>query len=150
VPAPPGPFQNRVGYTTFLHFCPFGGEVFYYIQNMFMSIYEWIPIFISPPEASYINRYSTYPRKHRKCPHLIISWWTTSGRIPSRNQQRKGCSGPCPEQKGKGWDVRDWTRGCMTRVNPMSGNRTDNRKIGTKALSQSLDRGDNDVRRSAE
>jgi hypothetical protein len=38
----------------------------------------------------------------------------------------------------------------MTRVNPMSGNRTDNQRIRTKALSQSLDRGDKDVWRSAE
>jgi hypothetical protein len=38
----------------------------------------------------------------------------------------------------------------MTRVNPMSGNRMDNHRIGTKALSQSLNRGDKDVQRSAE
>jgi hypothetical protein len=72
------------------------------------------------------------------------------GLRPPAHVLKKGCSGLCPKQKGKGWDVRDWTRGCMTRVNPMSGNRTDNQRIGTKALSQSLDRGDKDVRRSAE
>jgi hypothetical protein len=38
----------------------------------------------------------------------------------------------------------------MTRVNPISGNRMDNQRMGTKALSQSLDRGDKDVQRSAE
>jgi hypothetical protein len=38
----------------------------------------------------------------------------------------------------------------MTRVNPMSGNRTDNRRTRTKALSQSLDRGEKDVQRGAE
>jgi hypothetical protein len=40
---------------------------------------------------------------------------TTSGWIPSRNQQRKGYSGLCPMQKGTGWDVRDWTRGSVTK-----------------------------------
>jgi hypothetical protein len=32
----------------------------------------------------------------------------------------------------------------MTRVNPLSGNRMDNQRIGTKALSQCLDRGGKD------
>jgi hypothetical protein len=86
----------------------------------------------------------------RTSPEVWKELKTTSGQIPSRNQQRKDCSRLCLKQKGKGWGVQDWTRGCMTRVNPMSRNRTDKWRIGTKALSQSLDRGDKDVRRSAE
>jgi hypothetical protein len=87
-------------------------------------------------------------RLHRTSPEVWKELKTSLGRIPSRNQQRKGCSGLCPKQKGKGWGVRDWTRGCMTRVKPMSGNGRDKQRIGTKALSQSLDRGDKDVQRN--
>lgn len=40
---------------------------------MFRNIYEEIAVFIWPPEASYINRYSIYTEKHKIYSYLIIS-----------------------------------------------------------------------------
>jgi hypothetical protein len=51
----------------------------------------------------------------RTSPEVWREFKTTSGWIPSRNQQRKGCSGLCPMQKGTGWDVRDRTRGSVIK-----------------------------------
>jgi hypothetical protein len=51
----------------------------------------------------------------RTSPEVWRELKTTSGWIPSRNQQGKGCSGLCPMQKGTGWDVQDRTRGSVTK-----------------------------------
>jgi hypothetical protein len=84
----------------------------------------------------------------RTSPEVWKELKTTSGWIPSRNQQRKDCSRLCLKQKGTGWDVQDRTRGSVTKVNPMSGNGRGKWRIRTKASSQSLDRGDKDFRRN--